>query len=430
MSTREEVVIDRQLAAELDAEDKLATFRQRFAMPETIDGHSPVYLCGNSLGLMPLAAAEAVSRELTDWATLAVRGHFETETPWVSYHRLARVGLADLTGAKELEVGVMNTLTVNLHLLMVSFYRPTAERYRIVIERDAFPSDRYAVESQLRWHGFDPADALVEWHGRDDDAYLDTAELDRIVDAHGSTIAMLLLPGVQYYTGQVLDVGALAARARDCGAVCGIDLAHSIGNVPLALHDDGVDFAAFCTYKYLNAGPGAIAGLFVHERHHDSAAVPRLAGWWGNREATRMAMRRDFEPADGVDRWQLSNPPILSLAPVIASLDMFREAGIDALRAKSIRLTGALARLLAERFDGRVRTITPRSPQERGCQLSLVVCDPAADPRRIAHRLAALNVICDWREPDVIRVAPTPLYNSFSDIVEFADRLERAFAES
>ena len=423
-------MLSRNEADVLDASDPLARFRAAFAMPEPRGGRDVVYLCGNSLGLMPLAAADAVSAELDDWARLGVRGHFESQTPWLSYHRRARPGLAALTGAGENEVAAMNTLTVDLHLLMASFYCPDNGRCKVLIEKDAFPSDRFAVRSQMQWHGLDPDGCLIEWHGRDDDSYLDLADLDEILDLHGDEIALMLLPGVQYYSGQVLDIAALTARARRHGIVCGIDLAHAVGNVPLSLHDDGVDFAAFCTYKYLNSGPGSIAGVFVHERHLEDPSLTRLSGWWSHDESTRLKMSSTLQPEVGVDKWQISNPPILSLVPLIASLELFVDAGIGALRDKSLRLTAALLEILDTRFNGRIRTITPRNDSERGCQLSLVVDAPGVDPRAIARGLAERNVVCDWREPNVIRVAPAPLYNRFADLVEFADRLDDAFAGS
>jgi kynureninase len=316
----------------------------------------------------------------------------------------------------------MNTLTVNLHLLMAGFYRPTAKRRKIIIEKSAFPSDHYAATSQIRLHGYDPQDDLLEWQPRQGETVLRIEDLEALLDREGDAVALLLLPGVQYYTGQVLDMEAICAAGRRHGCMVGLDLAHAIGNVELSLHDWAPDFAAWCTYKYLNSGPGAVGGAFVHERHHDGDNF--LQGWWGNRESSRFRMRPDFEPAAGAEAWQMSNPPILSLAPVVASLRLFEEAGFDALRAKSKKLTAYLRWLLAARFGGRIGTITPAD--NCGCQLSLVATDKTLDPKALFDKLCEQNVTGDWRYPDVIRVAPVPLYNSFDDVFEFAERLSKA----
>lgn len=416
----------REFASRLDREDPLAGWRNAFNFPPERDGLSPVYFCGNSLGLQPKRAVEFVEKELAAWRDLAVDGHFHSDRPWVSYHRQARAGFAELTGAEPHEVVAMNTLTVNLHVLMASFFRPTSERYKIVIESQAFPSDRYAAASQLRMHGFEPDAGLLEWRPGDD-GLLHTADLQAMLEREGSSIALLLLPGVQYYSGQVLDMQAICELGRDHGCAVGLDLAHAIANVEMSLHDWGPDFAAWCTYKYLNSGPGAVGGAFVHERHLEPANLDQLHGWWGNAEATRFEMARSFDPADGADRWQMSNPPILALAPVVASLQMFREIGMRPLVEKSRRLTGYLAWLLDSRFKGRVEAITP--VEDRGCQLSLVVTDRAIDARALFDGLGQRNVTGDWREPDVIRVAPAPIYNNFVDVFEFAERLEVAWAE-
>ncbi len=410
-------------AAALDAADPLARFREEFMFPRDDSGQPVVYLCGNSLGLQPVRAGRYVREELEDWAAHGVEGHFRARRPWLPYHRLATAGLARLAGATANEVVAMNTLTVNLHLLMASFYRPQGRRRKILIESTAFPSDRFAVESQLRFHGADPRADLLEWRPRDDET-LHMDDLRALVAAHAGQLALLLLPGVQYLNGQVLDMAAICALGREAGASVGLDLAHAIGNVPLALSDWGPDFAAWCSYKYLNGGPGAIAGAFVHARHLGGDPSRTLLGWWGNREATRFRMAPEFEPAATAELWQLSNPPILSLAPVVASLELFGEAGFDALVEKSRRLTAWLDFLLAERIGPRVRSITP--PAARGCQLSLRVDDDAAGAQAVFERLSARHVIADWREPNVIRVAPVPLYNSFRDLWEFVDRLAGA----
>ena len=414
----------REFALDLDRRDSLAHFRDQFNFPSKRNGYEPVYLCGNSLGLQPELGAQFVREELDDWARHAVDGHLEAARPWLSYHRQATQGFAQLTGAKPTEVVAMNTLTVNLHVLMASFYRPNASRYKIVIESEAFPSDRFVAASQLRLHGFDPDKDLIEWSPRDDTSELHLDDLADLLERQNGSVALLLLPGVQYYTGQVLDIRAICKLGREAGCAVGLDLAHAIGNVELALHDWAPDFAAWCTYKYLNAGPGAIAGAFIHDKHCSPDNLEQLHGWWGHDEATRFEMRRSFTPAKGADLWQLSNPPILSLAPVIASLQIFGAASMPDLVAKSNQMTGFLAWLIDERFRGRLESITPS--QARGCQLSLVVRDKAIDAKALFDRLGTLNVTADWREPDVIRVAPVPLYNSYSDVFEFAERLQQA----
>ena len=412
-----------EFAAGLDRDDPLAGFRDQFEFPSERGGRSVVYLCGHCLGLQPRLAAQCVREELSEWARRGVEGHFEAARPWVSYHRNATHALAALIGARPSEVVAMNTLTVNLHVLMTSFYRPGNGRRKILIESTAFPSDRYAVASQIRLHGHDPAGDLLEWQPRSDDL-LHVDDLAALLEREGERTALLLLPGVQYYSGQVLDIPRITALARQHGCKVGFDLAHAIGNVALQMHSWGPDFAAWCSYKYLNAGPGAIAGLFVHERHLAPGNLDQLHGWWGNDEATRFEMRNEFDPAPGADHWQLSCPPVLSFAPVLASLELFTAAGLSRLIDKSRYLTGYLAWLIERRFAGRIGIITPSD--ERGCQLSLVVRDTGVDARQLFRKLTALNVIGDWREPNVIRIAPVPLYNSFRDVLECAERLQQA----
>jgi kynureninase len=412
-----------EFAARLDSDDPLAGFRDQFEFPAERGGREVVYLCGHSLGLQPKLAAQFVREELSEWARRGVEGHFEAERPWVSYHRNATQALAALTGANPSEVVAMNTLTVNLHVLMTSFYRPGNGRRKILIESTAFPSDRYAVASQIRLHGHDPAEDLLEWQPRSD-GLLHDDDLAALLEREGERTALLLLPGVQYYSGQVLDMPGICRLARQHGCKVGFDLAHAIGNVALQLHAWGPDFAAWCSYKYLNAGPGAIAGAFVHERHLAPGNIGQLHGWWGNNEATRFEMRNEFDPAPGADHWQLSCPPVLSFAPVLASLEIFAAAGLSRLIEKSRNLTGYLEWLIEKRFAGRIGIITP--PNERGCQLSLAIRDPGIDARRLFRKLTALNVIGDWREPDVIRLAPVPLYNSYGDVFECAERLQQA----
>jgi len=407
---------DSSWAARADAEDPLRDFRSRFHLPPGRDNTPAVYFCGNSLGLQPKETARYVGEELEDWARLGVEGHFHARHPWMPYHEFLAENTAAIVGAAAEEVVVMNTLTVNLHLMMVSFYRPTSARHKIIIEARAFPSDQYAVASQLRFHGYDPADAMVEIPIGEDGRFRTDTVLETI-DRHRDTAALLLLGGVNYYNGQLFDIGTITAQARKAGVTVGIDCAHAAGNVPLQLHDWDVDFAAWCSYKYLNAGPGSTAGCFVHVRHADDGTLPRFAGWWGHDRDSRFAMPPDFVPMRGAEGWQLSNQSILPLAALRASTDMFAEAGMDALRAKSLRLTGYLEYLLRARPREDWHVITPSDPAQRGCQLSLRI---DRDGRALFDHLAAHDVICDWREPDVIRVAPVPLYNSFADVARFA----------
>ena len=404
-------------ARRLDAEDPLASFRDRFHVPPGPDGKPAVYLCGNSLGLMPRDVPGLVSQELADWAQLAVDAHFRGATPWYGYHESVRQPLARLVGAHPHEVVAMNSLTVNLHLMMASFFRPQGQRRKILIESAAFPSDGYAVRSQLQLHGLDP-DADLLQVGTPRQEIPETEILDTL-ERHGSEIALVLLSAVHYFTGQLFDLAAITRAAHAQGCIVGFDLAHAAGNVPLALHASGADFACWCSYKYLNAGPGAVAGCFVHERHGMNPAIPRMAGWWGNDPRTRFQMHREerFVPTPGADGWQLSNPPILALAPLRASLALFDEAGMDRLRAKSEKLTGLLERLLRPH----AAILTPSDPARRGCQLSLRV-----GGKELFKALEARGFVTDFREPDVIRVAPVPLYNTFHEVVRFARALALA----
>ncbi len=416
---------DEAYARRLDEEDPLAGYRERFALPPDRDGKPVVYFCGNSLGLMPKTARDLVERELDDWATLAVEGHFRAAAPWYAYHEQLREPTARLVGAQGREVVAMNGLTVNLHLMLVSFYRPTAERHKILIEDHTFSSDRYAVQSQLRWHGYDPAEGLLVMKPRRGEDTLRPEDLESLLDERGGEIALVLLGGVNYFTGQCFDMARVAAAARCQRCAVGFDLAHAVGNVPLALHDWNADFAAWCSYKYLNAGPGAVAGCFVHERHLGDARTPRFGGWWGVDPAARFDMHRltDFAPAPSADGWQLSNPPILSMAPLRASLAIFDEAGIGALREKSLRLTGYLRFLVERSPGGRIEIITPPEPEAHGCQLSLRVRER---PRELFDALSRSGVAADFRQPDVIRVAPVPLYNTFHEVWRFGEILAGA----
>ncbi|MCK7595219.1 kynureninase [Pseudomarimonas salicorniae] len=403
-------------ARQLDAADPLARFRDAFLIPPH-DGSDMHYFVGNSLGLMPRATRGILDEVMRDWAQHAVEGHFAADNPWMHYHGLVREPLAELVGAKPLEVVAMNTLTVNLHLMMVSFYRPRPGRSAILIEAGAFPSDRHAVESQIRFHGLDPASELIEVEP-DADGLISHARFEEVFGEHGQRIALALFPGVQYRTGQFLDIPGLTALARKHGCAVGWDLAHAVGNLPLSLHDSGADFAVWCHYKYCNSGPGAIAGCFVHERHA-GADVPRFAGWWGHDPATRFLMKPDFVPAQGADGWQLSNPPVLSLAPLRASLDLFHQAEMGRLRAKSLRITGFLERGIDALLADTLEILTPRDPARRGCQLSLRVRGGREHGRSLFESLKSRGVLGDWREPDVIRISPAPLYNRYADVVAF-----------
>jgi kynureninase len=401
-----------------DAQDPLAAFRDEFCIPSDKQGKEWTYFTGNSLGLQPRATQKQVNEELQFWAELAVEGHFRGKAPWMDYHSLVRDYLAELVGALPSEVVAMNSLSVNLHLMMVSFYRPTPVRHAVLIEKHAFPSDRYAVESHLRLHGYDPASALIELEADEPGGTLSNESIARAIEQNAERVALILLPGVQYLTGQLFDIRTITTLAHQRHCIIGFDLAHAIGNVPIALHDDGPDFAVWCSYKYLNSGPGAVAGCFVHERH-ERTSRPRFAGWWGHDASTRFQMGPDFVPTLGAEGWQLSNPPILALAPLRCALDQFHRAGIDRLRHKSIQLTGSLADLIQCDLSSVIDIVTPLEAQRRGCQLSLKVKGTRDQGRSLFEYLQHNQVIVDWREPNVLRMAPTPLYNRYIDNLRF-----------
>jgi kynureninase len=407
----------RDFAAALDRGDPLGRFRGEFHIPRSDGGAEEIYFAGNSLGLLPKRTKRYVDEELEKWKRLAVKGHFSGENPWMPYHELLAEPMARLVGASPAEVVTMNSLTVNLHLMMASFYRPTRERHRILLEDRAFPSDDYALESQAAIHGFDPAEALVR---------LRPADVEQVLERDGASIALVLLPGVQYYSGLAFDIDAITRLGHEKGCVVGFDLAHAVGNLGLRLHDWNVDFAVWCTYKYLNAGPGSVGGCFVHERYGLRQDMPRLAGWWGHDKESRFRMESGFRPIPGAEGWQLSNPPILSLAAIRASLDVFMEAGgMEPLREKSLRLTGYLEWLLEREIGDSVEILTPLDPERRGCQLSLRV-KSSASGRSVFEKLEASGVTCDWREPDVIRAAPVPLYNRYEEVYRFVQILRAA----
>ena len=417
--------LERSFAEQQDRADGLAKLRDAFRIPTRADGTEQVYLCGHSLGLQPKAVASIVQEELESWARRAVDGHFESARPWLNYHERFAPSLARLVGAQPLEVVAMNTLTVNLHLMLATFYRPTRERSKILIEKHAFSSDLYAVASQVRLHGFDPATEVLEIGPRAGEEAVRTEDVLALIEREGAQIATVMLPGVQYLNGQRFDLQAIAQQARRAGCRVGFDLAHAIGNVPLELHDSGADFAVWCHYKYLNAGPGAIAGCFVHERHARDSDLVRLAGWWGHDKSSRFQMPHDFQPLPGAEGWQISNLPILAAAPLLASLPLFDAAGLPALRAKSLRLTGYLESLLRAQLADAATILTPSDPEARGCQLSLRLRRSPAEAHKVFDALAAAGFTGDWREPDVIRVAPVPLYNTFVEVWEFAATLGR-----
>ncbi|MFN0216737.1 MAG: kynureninase [Saprospiraceae bacterium] len=413
-------------ARQLDGQDPLRHFREQFIFPkhtqsdsltpsETITPNDVCYFCGNSLGLQPKTTRQALLNELDQWAEHGVEGHFRGDLPWMHYHKFLAPQTARLVGALPHEVVVMNTLTVNLHLMMVSFYRPSKTRFKIVMEAGAFPSDQYAVESQVRWHGFDPETAIIEIAPRAGENILRTEDILQTIENHGDSVSLIMFAGVNYYTGQFYDLEKIAAAGRRIGAMVGFDLAHTAGNLPLRLHEWGPDFAVWCSYKYLNAGPGGPSGVFVHERHANSPELPRFAGWWGHEEAERFKMKKGFRPMAGAEGWQLSNAQIFSFAAHKASLDIFEAAGIENLRAKSLRLTAYLEQVLDDADGGRnlYKTITPSNPSERGCQISLLTDERG---KEIFDFLSNHGVVADWREPNVIRFAPVPLYNSFEDI--------------
>lgn len=413
---------DLDFARRMDRQDPLARFRDQFHIPCMADGEEEIYLCGNSLGLQPKCAADYVTAELDKWRRLGVKGHFEGEFPWLPYHEFLAEAMAEIVGGEPGEVVTMNSLTANLHLMMVSFYRPTGARYKILIEDHAFPSDRYAVESQIRFHGYQPDEALLLLKPRDGESLIRDEDVLDLLEREGESIALVMLPGVQYYSGQVFDMAGITRLGQRKGCVVGFDLAHAVGNIALALHDWGADFAVWCTYKYLNSGPGAVGACFVHARHADDTDLPRFTGWWGHDKSSRFEMGPHFKPVSGAEGWQLSNPPILSLAAIRASLDVFREAGFMApLREKSLRLTAYLEWLLVEALGARIEIITPDDPVRRGCQLSLTVKGDVYTGKELFDHLEAHGVTVDWREPNAIRVAPVPLYNSFEDCYRFVE---------
>ena len=407
----------------LDEQDPLKAFRNKFYIP-LVNGKEAIYFTGNSLGLQPKTAQDYVLNEMENWANFGVEGHHHGKNPWIKYHEMFPALLSKIIGAKEEELVVMNQLTVNLHLLMTSFYRPTKERFRIICEAKAFPSDQYAITSQVKLHGYDPDNAIIEISPRDGEFNIRTEDILAVIDQYKDTVALVLFGGVNYYSGQVFDMPAITKAAQDAGAYCGFDLAHAAGNVHLNLHDWNVDFACWCSYKYMNSGPGGVAGVFINERHITNVSLPRLAGWWGHDKESRFKMEKEFIPIPTAEGWQLSNTNIISMAVHKASLDVFEEAGMERIIQKSKALTGYLFfildeinKLSAERF---IDIITPRNENEHGCQVSMLMLK---NGKKVFEELKKQSVIADWREPNVIRIAPVPLYNSFEDIFRFGEIL-------
>ena len=408
-------------AKQLDADDQLREFRDKFYIP-LINGKECIYLTGNSLGLQSKSTQDYVLDELEDWASFGVEGHFHARNPWFSYHEIFPPLITKIVGALREEVVVMNQLTVNLHLLLASFYRPTKERYKIICEAKAFPSDQYAFESQVRFHGFDPADAIIEAAPREGEHSIRTEDILSLIKQHGNESALVIFGAVNYYSGQVFDMEAICKASHEAGAFCGFDLAHAAGNVELHMHDWNVDFACWCSYKYLNSGPGGVAGAFIHQKHIADKDIPRLAGWWGYEKSTRFNMDKGFKPIPTAEGWQLSNAPVLSMAAHHASLDVFEDAGMENLFAKGQQLSNYLMFILDEinssSKEKMIEVITPRDEKEKGCQVSMLMLQKG---KEVFEALKQNGVLADWREPNVIRVAPVPLYNSFEDVYRFGE---------
>jgi len=409
-------------AKSLDQQDPLASFKDKFHLLKK-EGKHVVYLCGNSLGLQPKNAKAAIEQELNDWAEFGVDGHFDGKNPWKYYHHFLTENAAKIVGAKPQEVVIMNNLTTNLHLMMVSFYKPTATRYKIMMEATAFPSDQYAIETQARFHGLNPDDAIIELKPRAGEYTLRTEDILAQIEANKDSLAIVMIGGVNYYSGQAFDMKSIAAAAHKVGAIAGFDLAHAAGNLHLQLHDWDVDFAVWCTYKYLNSGPGGTSGVFVHERFANRPDIVRFAGWWGHDEKERFLMKKGFKPMEGAAGWQLSNAQIFPMAIHKASLELFAEAGMENLRAKSVLLTGYLEFIL-QAFSEHLTIITPSDPNQRGCQLSIIVKE---NGKALFDYLCSQNIIPDWREPDVIRMSAVPMYNSFEDIYQVGEALNKYF---
>ena len=411
---------EKSFALEMDSSDPLKSYREKFYIPKDKNGKDVIYFGGNSLGLQSKSVRSYVEQELLDWEKIALAGHTEAKNPWLPYHEFLTDQTARLVGAKPEEVVNMNSLTTNLHLMFVSFYRPAKKRHKILIEASAFPSDHYAVQSQIRFHGFDVEDSLIEMKPREGEDTIRTEDIEAMIEKEGDSIALIWFAGVNYYTGQAFEFDRITKAGHKKGCVVGFDLAHATGNLEMKLHEWNVDFAVWCNYKYMNAGPGAIGGAYVHEKYLNDQSLPKFLGWWGHDKKTRFLMDHKYIPIPTVESWQLSNPPILQLSSLKASLDIFDEAGMKALREKSEKLTAYLEFLINENKTEKIKIITPSNKNERGCQLSLRIKSNGKD---LYNKLMKSGVVCDWREPDVIRVAPVPLYNTFEDVYNFSQLL-------
>lgn len=412
---------DKSFAVEMDSKDPISKYRERFHIPKQKNGEDCIYFCGHSLGLQPKSVRSYIEQILKDWGTLGVEGWFHAKNPWMIYDQILIEQTAKLVGAKPIEVVVMNSLTVNLHLMMVPFYKPTPSRNKILIEYHAFSSDQYAVKSQIQFHGFEPKMSLIEIHPREGEDTIRTEDIESLIEKEGDSIALIMLGGVNYYTGQAFDMERITGIGHSKGCLVGFDLAHAAGNILLKLHDWDVDFAVWCSYKYLNSGPGSIAGCFIHEKHSNNSELPRFVGWWGHNKETRFLMGPNFEQIEGAEGWQLSTPPILQMAALRASMEIFDEVGMERLKAKSDLLTGYLEFLIDEIKSESISIITPRDIKRRGCQLSIRI---QGNGKVLHNKLTSQGVICDWREPDVIRVAPVSLYNTFMDVYKFYEILK------
>lgn len=410
----------KKFAQEMDAADKLGAYRNRFHIPRDKTGKELIYFCGNSLGLQPVTTKTYIDEIVSQWANFGVEAWFDKENPWLAYCDDIKTSLARIVGAQSDEIAVMNSLSVNLHLLMVSFYRPTTDRFKIIIEQDAFPSDKYIVESQVRMHGYDPAQAIVKIRPREGQELISTQDVKSVFEMHGDSLALVLLGGVNYATGQKLDIKAITEIAHRAGCPIGFDLAHAAGNVHLDLHKSEVDFAAWCNYKYINSGPGSISAVFIHEKHHRSS-IPRLEGWWGNNRSNRFLMKDHFDPEIGAEAWVMSTPPLIAIAALKASMSIFDEIEMADLIEKSNSLTGYLEFLLKNLNHDDIHIITPSDPYQRGAQLSIRVRHAN---KQLFDKIIESGVICDWREPDIIRVAPAPLYNTFNEVCQFVQILK------
>ncbi|WP_287526854.1 kynureninase [Okeania sp. SIO2C2] len=411
--------LEQEFAEQMDARDPLASLRKEFYIPKAASGEENIYFCGHSLGLQPVTVRESIEKVLYDWEKLGIEGYFCGTPRWLDYSKSLKPKMAEIVGALESEIAIMNTLTMNLHLMLVSFYRPSPEKYKILIEANAFPSPRYALKSQIEFHGYDPEIALLEIKPRQGETYIRTEDIENLLEQEGNSIALVFLGGINYLTGQFFEMKKITEQAHQYGCLVGFDLAHAVGNVTLALHDWQVDFAVWCNYKYMNSGPGAVGACFVHEKYAHQFNLPRFAGWWGNKIETRLQMKRDFEPSSGAEGWQISNSDVLSLASLSVSLDIFARVGMAQLVTKSRLLTGYLEFLLNS-LENKPLLLTPANPEARGCQLSIQIKNAEGN---LLEKLTERGILCDWREPNTLRIAPVPLYNRYAEVFQFVQAL-------